>query len=328
MSRPHNGCLVISLDFEMMWGNLDKWSIDGYGKSNVRNVRLAIDRMLELFNHYQAHATFATVGLLMHDNKDDALRSKPQLVPSYSNKRLSPYENNRLETISKDNEYLYFAPEVVKKLNEQDGIELATHTYCHYFCWEDGQSIEEFDADIKNAVEIAEERGYHLKSIVFPRNNVSQDYLEYCKKYGITAYRGNPQKYYEKNTGLRRKLMRLGRVLDTYLDMGNITSYSTPDTSGIIANIPASRMLRPYSKRLSVFEPLRLRRIKKEIQYAAKHNEIYHLWWHPHNFGANMDKNLMFLEEILKCYTECKGKYGMKSLTMDEVYNEYCKNGE
>lgn len=326
MSKSQGGCLVISLDFEMMWGNLDKWTIDGYGKSNVRNVRLAIDRMLELFNQYKVHATFATVGLLMHDNKSEALKSKPQLVPSYINKRLSPYENKYIETISGENESLYFAPEIVKKLNEQDGIELATHTYCHYFCWEEGQDIDQFDADIKNAIEIAENKGYSLNSIVFPRNNVSQEYLGVCRKYGITSYRGNPKKYYEKKKGLGRKLMRLGRVLDTYVDMGNITSYSAPDTSGIITDIPASRMLRPYSRKLRLFEPLRLRRIKKEIQYAAKHNEIYHLWWHPHNFGANMDDNLIFLGKLLKCYTECKNKYGMKSLTMNEVYNEYCKN--
>ena len=77
-----------------------------------------------------------------------------------------------------------------------------------------------------------------------------------------------------------------------------------------------------------MFEPLRIRRIKKEIQYAAKHNEFYHLWWHPHNFGVNLEKNLLILEELLKCYAMCKDKYGMKSLTMNEVYDEYCKDGE
>ena len=95
-----------------------------------------------------------------------------------------------------------------------------------------------------------------------------------------------------------------------------------------VLNIPASRMLRPYSKKLRLLEPLRLSRIKKELKYAAKHNEIYHIWWHPHNFGANMDKNMAILEEVLKCYSDCQKKYGMTSLTMNEVYNEYCKNGE
>lgn len=323
-----NGTLIISLDFEMMWGNLEKWSIEGYGRSNVCNVRLAINQMLCLFEKYKVHATFATVGLLMHENKAEAMESMPNKKPSYKNIVLSPYSETGLARISPQNENLYFAPDVVRQLQTSKGIELATHTYCHYFCWEEGQTIEQFEEDMKTAVDVADKKGLSLKSIVFPRNNVSDDYLEICAKYGITSYRGNPKKYFEKNTGLARKWMRVGRILDQYIDLGNKTSYKAPELHNGIMNIPASRMLRPYSKKLQLLEPLRLRRIKKELVYAAKHNEIYHLWWHPHNFGANMDKNMALLEEVLKCYSECQKKYGMTSFTMNEVYNEYCKNGK
>lgn len=322
------GALVISLDFEMMWGNLERWTIDGYGKTNVCNVRLVIDRMLSLFDKYQVHATFATVGLLMHVNKAEAIEFQPGIKPTYNNSRLSPYANHHIESIKDNNQKLYFAPEVVRILQDTNGIEIATHTYCHYFCWENGQTKEQFEADIKKAVEVAEKKGVSLKSIVFPRNNVSEDYLDICVKYGITSYRGNPQKYFENKTGLARKWMRVGRILDYYLDLGNKTSYKAPELRNGILNIPASRMLRPYSKKFRLLEPLRIRRIKNELKYAAKHNEIYHIWWHPHNFGANMDKNMAILEEVLKSYSDCQKKYGMTSLTMNEVYNEYCKNGE
>lgn len=66
-------------------------------------------------------------------------------------------------------------------------------------------------------------------------------------------------------------------------------------------------------------EKLKLNRICKEIEYAAKRGEIYHLWWHPHNFGANMKENLSELETVLKCFRECSKKYGMKSYTMSEL---------
>lgn len=324
----HSGCLVISLDFEMMWGNLERWTLDGYGKTNVSNVRLVIDRMLSLFEKYHVHVTFATVGLLMHENKAEAIKSQPNIKPSYRNDRLSPYENNYMVSLEDKNAYLYFAPDEIKKLCVYDGIEMATHTYCHYFCWEEGQTKEQFESDIKTAVEIAERKGISLKSIVFPRNNVADDYLEVCTRYGITSYRGNPKKFFEKKKGLARKWMRIGRILDNYFNLGNKTSYQEPVMFNGMLNIPASRMLRPYSKKLQLLEPLRLRRIKNELKYAAKHNEIYHIWWHPHNFGANMDKNMAILEEVLKSYSDCQKKYGMTSLTMNEVYNEYCKNGE
>lgn len=77
-------------------------------------------------------------------------------------------------------------------------------------------------------------------------------------------------------------------------------------------------MLWPYSPKLSFLEGLRLRRIKKEMVHAAKKGEMYHLWWHPHNFGANIEENLHMLEEICKCYKELYLKYGFSSYNMNE----------
>ena len=93
-------------------------------------------------------------------------------------------------------------------------------------------------------------------------------------------------------------------------------------------NIPASRFFRPYNKRLSLLEPLKVLRIKNEIKYAARHGEVYHLWWHPHNFGANIEQNLKELETVLKCYQYCSGQYGMQSFSMKELkdYIQYDKD--
>ena len=78
-------------------------------------------------------------------------------------------------------------------------------------------------------------------------------------------------------------------------------------------------MLRPYSPKLSFLEGLRLRRIRSEMMHAAKEGELYHLWWHPHNFGANMEENFGFLEDTLKVYKDCHDRYSMQSLTMNEI---------
>jgi hypothetical protein len=52
------------------------------------------------------------------------------------------------------------------------------------------------------------------------------------------------------------------------------------------------------------------------MEYAAKKNKIYHLWWHPHNFGANMEKNLQQLQLILQHYEKLNKIYGMQSYNM------------
>lgn len=323
-----NGSFIISLDFEMMWGGIDFWTTNDYGKSHVEQVRVVIKRLIDLFKKYHVHATFATVGLMMNHGKKEAIDNIPPSVPSYSDKKKSPYHNQYINQINNKDEHLYFAPDLIEFLKDKPGIEIGTHTYSHYYCWEEGQTIEQFDADIKIAYKVAKENGIQLKSIVFPRNQVSDEHLKVCTKYGILSYRGNPKNFFE-NTTCKYKMMfnRASRFIDAYLNWGGATStsYTNIHLDEQPLNIPASRMLRPYMEKLSLLEPLKKRRIKKEMIHAAKNNELYHLWWHPHNFGSDMEKNLSFLEDILIIYDKCHKKYRMQSFTMNEFYNYLMK---
>ena len=83
-----------------------------------------------------------------------------------------------------------------------------------------------------------------------------------------------------------------------------------------IYNISSSRFLRPYNAKLKFLEPLKLRRIKSAMTHAAKHNKVYHLWWHPHNFGVHTEENFRTLEKIFKTYKKLNKMYGFKSETM------------
>ena len=53
------------------------------------------------------------------------------------------------------------------------------------------------------------------------------------------------------------------------------------------------------------------------MDYAAKNNEIFHLWWHPHNFGRNQKENFIALRKILSHYAFLNKTYGFKSTTME-----------
>ena len=57
------------------------------------------------------------------------------------------------------------------------------------------------------------------------------------------------------------------------------------------------------------------------MRKAARKETVYHLWWHPHNFGSNQAENLANLEKLLKHFKELNLKYGMASLTMSEISN-------
>mgnify|MGYP002640001487 CR=1 FL=1 len=86
-----------------------------------------------------------------------------------------------------------------------------------------------------------------------------------------------------------------------------------------IISLPSSRFLRPYHSKLSFLESLKVKRIVKSMKYAAKNNELFHLWWHPHNFGVDMDENFENLERIFKAYVDLKESYNFESTTMTEL---------
>ena len=56
-------------------------------------------------------------------------------------------------------------------------------------------------------------------------------------------------------------------------------------------DVPASRFLRPV--RGAWYESFQLDRIAGQMTAAAKSNKLFHLWWHPHNFGADPEPNLV-----------------------------------
>jgi hypothetical protein len=58
------------------------------------------------------------------------------------------------------------------------------------------------------------------------------------------------------------------------------------------------------------------------MEEAARLGAVYHLWWHPHNFGNNVRDNVAFLRRILSHYRHLHRIYGMQSLNMIDVANE------
>ena len=85
-----------------------------------------------------------------------------------------------------------------------------------------------------------------------------------------------------------------------------------------MVNVIGNRMLRPFNQ-IILLNKLMLKRIKDEMLFAAKNNKNYHLWWHPHNFGINIEDNLNNLSEILDQYKYLNEHYGMCSATMSEI---------
>lgn len=325
--EKQKGYFVISLDFELFWGMFDKVTISEYGE-RIQGEQTAIPRMLALFSEYGIHATWATVGMLMVRNKDELLSLLPpkELQPTYEDMGVSSYRY--IETMpigrSEQDDTYHFGSTLVQKILATPHQEIGNHTFSHYYCIDGHKNSDEvFSADIDAFNRIAETYGVRATSIVFPRNQTNPEALTVCYKKGIRAYRGNENHFfYEARKDSAQSLFIRGlRLLDHYLNISGYHTYIIEKRENQILNIPASRFLRPWSKALSFLEPLRMRRIKNAMTHAAKCGEVFHLWWHPHNFGIDQEENFRNLTEILKHYKTLEEKYGMQSASMSDLTN-------
>jgi hypothetical protein len=320
------GIFTVSLDCELYWGVRDRRTIQQYS-NNLLGVRDAIKEILKAFDDYDAHATWAVVGFLFFPNVERLRENVPSELPQYLNPSLSPYryimESDTLEAV------YHFAPEVIDLICGYDNQEIGTHTFSHYYCLEKGQTADSFHMDLSSAIKVAENRGLTLKSLVFPRNQCNLQFLPILSDLGILCYRGNEDgwAYSAVSREDENTLKRLLRLIDAYVNISGHNTYSIYEVSlQQTFNIPSSRFLGSYSKKLLWLENLRLRRIKEAMSYAAKHKTIFHLWWHPHNFGTNTTENMAFLRAILEHYRMLNRKYNMLSLNMGEIADLIEKN--
>jgi len=322
MSKSKNkSVFLISLDFEMRWGMYfhENTEFSTYYE-NFYGVRAAVDKILGCFSDYGVRATWAMVGFLFLKDFCDLKDNLPKSKPKYLDVNINPYSN--LEILKKVPEKLIFAPDVIEKILGVEGNEIGSHTLSHYYCLEPGQTIENFAGDLDKCIELAGRSSINLKSFVFPRNQFTDEYLKVLRERGFTSVRGNENAWFygESDNAGDTIFKRIFRLIDSYVDISGHNAFHFPgEGQDLPYNFPSSRFLRPYRPAWSFFDGFKLRRIKKSMTYAAQNGLVFHLWWHPHNFGRNLTKNINFLEKILDHFQALKSDYDMVSMNMSDL---------
>ena len=291
-----------------------------YKASYFLNTRQIVPIMLEKFAAANIQATWATVGMLFAENEEEWRAYSPKFLPSYRNRNYSAYEWVKSHGIRPE---VHFAPDLIRQIIETPGQELGSHTYAHYYTLMRGQSPEQFREDLKSTQRISKYKfGISLESLVFPRNHINELYLEICLEEGYSYVRGNPQNWFWQETQHENLSKKIFRSADCFFQVGTKTSYSLEDVKQFEREpviIPASRILRPQQQYNLVMNRSRMHRIKGEMERAAKDKEVYHLWWHPHNFGADPESSLAELDELITHYNKLHSEYGMESMNMRNV---------
>lgn len=324
--KKSGGYFVISIDFELFWGMSDKATIESYGE-RIAGERTAIPRMLKVFSTHGIHATWATVGMLMARTKEELYSLLPpeHLRPRYSDVRMSIYHYLSTHTIgtNEDTDIYHYGSGLVQQIQKTPFQEIGNHTFSHFYCIDGHHNEPEvFEADLTAHATISATYGIHTSSIVFPRNQMDTQALRSCIKMGLKSYRGNESHtfYKARKDEDQSLVIRILRFIDHYINISGHHTYPLPSYhKEILTNLPSSRFLRPWSKALRFLEWFKIRRITKAMTYAAERGEVFHLWWHPHNFGIDQEENFANLQKIIDHYHKLNKAYGMRSVSMHEL---------
>ena len=246
---PDFGALAISLDFELHWGVRDHQVIDGPYRPNLLGVWNAVPRMLDLFERHGVSATWATVGLLFAEDREQQEAFAPTVRPTYDDARLDAYR--QVVGVDEKEDPLHFAPSLIAQIRERPGQEIATHTFSHYYCLEPGQTAEQFAADIAAAVAIARAKGIRLRSIALPRNQVAPAYGAILRAAGIDCFRGcRPGWMPRPGPGSATTPWQRGaRLLHEYVGPGRVhlTGWAEVARTSGLYEVPASLFVRGFS---------------------------------------------------------------------------------
>jgi len=332
------GVFIISLDLELHWGVFRTVTPESPYMRNFINTPSAIERILQVLKEHRMSTTWAVVGLLMADSPEMIEQFAPAFKPVYINRNHNPYLLQIGRNEAEDP--LHYAPSMIRKIILVPDQEIATHTYSHFFSREDCVTINAFVSDIESAIKISEVYGVRIRSIAFPKNRLIREFIDVLPQLGINVFRGAEKGWMynkicsihdPKPSKIRGMLNKFGRLVDTYFPITGSNTWSMEELKaepGKAVNVPASRFLRPYNPALKYLEWAKFRSIKSQIVYAARTGRMFHLSWHPHNFGSNPDQNIALLTRILDCYKECSLKYNMKSMTMgafaDSILESKC----
>ncbi len=319
-----NGIMVISIDVELSWA---REGSDGRRRhEELADARRAVPILLDLFSDYGVRATWAMVGFLFCHCRDEILENLPPRLPTYQNTRRSNYA--RLATIGEteaDDPY-HYAPSLIEQIAECPGQEVASRSFANFNCYDPGQDEEDFAADLQAAICVARRRGIMLRSFVFPHNRVRHDYLETCRRAGITAYRGRPRVWpYDVEDGdessrIGDRIRGLARRLDAVAPITG--SRCVLDETSVVempVNVCATRRLQPLRGRSRWLVPLRRHRIFRDLDCAAHEGKIFHLWWHLRDLGVGLEDELDEMRRLLDRFAGWRRLQRLESVTMHEV---------
>jgi peptidoglycan/xylan/chitin deacetylase (PgdA/CDA1 family) len=316
--KLENGIFIISIDFELAWGYVDK-PLPLEMEKRISEEPEVVKELLNIFEEYNMPATWAVVGHLLET--DCAWKNNQPHSDFPRPVRQGEAEDWFAAHPLKGSpaERLWFDRAGMIETIKIDTVEheIASHSYAHLIYNDSGLNPEAAEHDIKKAAAIHRANGFDFKTFVFPRNKAG--YLKKLKEAGISSYRGHNRRWYDR---FPLPLSRVGHLADYFLP-GAKTVKPTREENGLI-NIPDCLLLVSRNGFRKIVSPgAMVKKAKAGLRQAAMKKEIFHLWFHPFNFLFEKEKQFKILKDILTEAYAYREKGEIDIITMGEVAMRY-----
>jgi peptidoglycan/xylan/chitin deacetylase (PgdA/CDA1 family) len=290
------GLFTISLDFELIWGTLDR-GVDTFREACEREREVVVDRLLALLTDFEISATWCTLGHLFLDSCEPRDgRKHPEIVPPTHAGIADWFEHDPCTSEASDP--IFYGKSLVDRvLACPVPQEIGSHSFSHPRFGEPGCSRETASTELAECVRLARERGVELRSFAFPRNRVG--HLDVLREHGFTAYRGPDPAWYE-GSRWPRPVKRLGHLADVVLARTPPVGLPREVLPGLW-NLPGSMIYFPmHGRRRHIPLSRRVARAVKGLDAAADQRRIFHLWFHPTNLAFETDAMFEGLRQVFE----------------------------
>ncbi len=310
--KLEKGAFICSIDTELAWGSAhrEKDPTEYEHWNAYSRARGTVDRLLEIMDRYEIRATWAFVGRLLIDPRDEATNA---LYPDNPQPGARYFTKDRLA----DQSFVdhWYAPELLDKVKAaQSEHEIGSHTFSHLVAGKDGYTDEGFDHDLEAAQQHASRIGVEpLRSLIFPQNRIAN--VPFAAKHGFTSFRSVPRSRTSRLPSVPRRFFQR---LDAYLPFPPDVSHAKR-TEGIW-ELPATYYYRHgggWARWQSNY--VRTAKLKAGLRRAADRKAMFHVWFHPYDIASDPERLLPPLEKMCAEAAKLRDTGRLDNLTMGQV---------
>ncbi len=307
------GIFILSLDTELAWGSVHGGTL-AQRETLFQKTRPCINRLLQLLETYQIHATWAVVGHLFLDQCKPVNGIKhPEIVrPKYN---WFPDDWFLIDPCSRlEDAPIWYGRDIIQQIkNCKITQEIGCHTFSHVVVGDPGCSRECFASELRACRIEAEKVGVTLQSFVFPRNSLG--HLDVLAEAGFVVFRGMTPGWLERRPGI------FSRV---YRQIGNFIPLSPPvvlpKRENGLWNLQGSYFYPATTRWWRLASDLsRAYKVKRGLRQAARKRGIFHLWFHPFNLASQPEKLFVELESIFRDVCRYRDNGVLDNVTMGDL---------